>query len=204
MHVDFPPALSPDAGLHGFTFADVPQLCTALRAGDQSAFRFLHEQWNQRILRYCFALAGGNDTLAMDCVQATYLRIFKQMRPLPDEAALWHWIACAARSAAADLHRVGGRYRRALARFADWLHFGFGRLSEPPEENDLFAALDRALATLDDDERLLLEARYFRRVSLEQIARETGASIRAIEGRLARIRDRLRHTIATSLRSQNT
>jgi RNA polymerase sigma-70 factor (ECF subfamily) len=202
MPVEFAPASSLQSRTVGFSFEDIPQLCTALRAGDQEAFRFLHEHWNQRICRYCFALAAGDEALAMDCVQATYLRIFRQMRPMPDEAALWRWIACVARSAATDLRRVGGRYRRALARFTEWLHSGFGRSPEPAGESDLLAALDRALAALDDDERFLLEARYFRRVGLEEIARESGTTIRAIEGRLARLRERLRQTLAAAVRHE--
>jgi RNA polymerase sigma-70 factor (ECF subfamily) len=200
MSVEYAPASSPPAQTICPGFEDVPRLCAALRAGDQQAFRFLHAQWNQRICRYCFALAAGDDALAMECVQATYLRIYKVIRPLPDEVALWNWIACAARSAAIDLRRVGGRYRRALARFTEWLQSGFGRSPENAQESDLLAALDRAVASLDDDERLLIEARYFRRVSLEEIARETGTTARAIEGRLARLRERLRHTLVTTTR----
>jgi RNA polymerase sigma factor (sigma-70 family) len=201
--VESPTAPSPPAAAHDFTFADVPRLCSGLRSGDEAAFRFVHEQWNQRIVRYCLALAAGNEALAMDCVQATWLRIYRQVRPLPDESALWHWIACAARSAASDLHRVGGRYRRALQRFTEWLHFGSARATKCSGESQLLAALDLALDALDADERLLLDCRYFRRLPLEEIARRTGTTTRAIEGRLARLRDRLRHTIATALRNEN-
>jgi hypothetical protein len=37
-----------------------------------------------------------------------------------DEQALWNWITCAARHAAIDLRRQGGRYYRTLLRFAEW------------------------------------------------------------------------------------
>jgi RNA polymerase sigma-70 factor (ECF subfamily) len=202
MPVGFPPASPLQVGRCAFSFEETPALCIALREGDQEAFRFLHGQWNRRIWRYCFALAAGDEALAMDCVQATYLRIFRQMRPMPDEAALWHWIACAARSATTDLRRVGGRYRRALARFTEWLQSSFGRSPEPAGESDLLAALDRALAELNQDERFLLEARYFRGVGLEEIARESGTTIRAIEGRLARLRERLRQSLAAAVRHE--
>src|SRR5687768_414104 len=109
------------AAAEPFTFTEVPRLARALREGDADAFRFLHAEWNERILRYCFALAAGDGALATEVAQATYLRIFKQIQPLPDEAALWNWITRAMRSSAIDLQRVGGRYTRALGRFADWL-----------------------------------------------------------------------------------
>jgi len=194
------PDLSLESTGKGFSFGDVARLAIALREGDHAAFRFLHQEWNHRIVRYCFALSAGDDTFAMEIAQATYLRIFKQIRPLRDEAALWNWIACAARSAAIDLRRVNGRYRSALHRFADWIRFGLGRAPTTTSESDLLRALDRGLVALSDDDRSLLESRYFQRVPLESIARTSGLSVRAVEGRLARTRQRLRVIIAATLR----
>jgi RNA polymerase sigma factor (sigma-70 family) len=179
-----------------FSFADTPRLSIALRAGDHGAFQFLHREWNTRIMRYCFALAAGDDAFALDIVQATYVRVFKHLGPVKTESDLWHWMARAARSSAIDLRRVGGRYRHALSRFADWIRIGAGR----GNQDDLLNTLDGALALLDPDERTLIEARYFSRKPLEEIAREANTTVRAIEGRLARVRDRLRQTIATALR----
>lgn len=184
------------------SFADTPRLTAALRQGEASAFRFLHAEWNQRILRYCFALSAGDDAFATEIAQATYLRIFKKVSCLPDEAALWNWTTCAMRSAAIDLRRVGGRYRRALARFADWLRFGSGAKPDAAHEARLFAALDEALAALDAEERYLIDCRYFHREPLEAIAARCGTTARAIEGRLARVRARLRSMMTSTLRQE--
>jgi RNA polymerase sigma-70 factor, ECF subfamily len=191
------------AALEPFTFAAVPRLARALREGDADAFRFLHEEWNERILRYCFALSAGDGALAIEIAQATYLRIFKQLQPLPDEAALWNWITRAMRSAAIDLQRVGGRYSRALGRFADWLRFGHGAQPDAAGESRMLAALDDALGKLDPEDRHLIDSRYFKREPLETIAATCGTTVRAIEGRLARIRARLRSNITSALRQEN-
>ena len=183
-----------------FGFANVSRLTEALRAGDAGAFRFLHGEWNERIQRYCFALAAGDDAFAIEIAQATYLRIFKSVPRLGDEAALWKWIACAMRSAAIDLRRVGGRYRRALARFADWLRFGTVRDAGGAEDSRLLAALDDALAALAEDEREIVNRRYYAHESLETIAAHFATTARAIEGRLARIRAKLRNTMTSTLR----
>jgi RNA polymerase sigma factor (sigma-70 family) len=191
------------AAAEPFTFAEVPRLARALREGDPGAFRFLHAEWNERILRYCFALSAGDGALATEIAQATYLRIFKQLQPLPDEAALWNWITRAMRSATIDLQRVGGRYRRALGRFAEWLRFGFGAEPDMTDESRIFAALDDALENLEPEERHLIDCRYFKREPLETIAARCGTTARAIEGRLARIRSRLRSNITSALRQEN-
>jgi RNA polymerase sigma-70 factor (ECF subfamily) len=186
----------------GFNFADAPALTAALRAGDDRAFRWLHAQWNGRLSRYCFALASGDDALAAEIAQATYVRLARHVHVLPSEDALWNWLALAARCAAAELRRAGGRYRSALARFADWLNL---RWHESPADADsaMLAALDTALALLSDDERGLIDARYFQRHSLDEIGVRLGATSRAIEGRLARLRERLRQSIAAELAQQS-
>ena len=72
--VDVPVASAP-AVVRDYGFEDVPALCAALRTGDDEAFRFLYGEWNQRILRYCYALAGGNDEAGVELAQAVYLRV---------------------------------------------------------------------------------------------------------------------------------
>src|SRR5690606_15276398 len=119
-------------------------------------------------------------------------------RPLPDDDALWNWIARAARNAHTDHLRTGGRYRHALERFRDWILSPPG---SPPAardsecDSDPLAALDGAIAALPDDERELLDARYVHRRPLEEIGASLGCSARAVEGRLARLRRKLRQQL---------
>ena len=118
---------------------------------------------------------------------------------MQDEAALWSWIACAARHAASDLRRKGGRYLRALSRFAEWWQPSAITVIEPIDR--LPAALESALSKLEPDGRALIEGRYFTSESLETVAARHALSIRAVEGRLARLRTRLRELIANELQS---
>jgi RNA polymerase sigma factor (sigma-70 family) len=186
-----------------FSFANVPRLTTAMRHGEEAAFTWLHEQWSQRINRYCFALAAGDEVFAGEIAQAAWLRIVKYIRPLEDEQILWNWIACAARHAASDLRRTGGRYLRVLGRFARWVIQPVNRSGDKSDADEgLLAALDAALFFLSDDERALVEGRYFRGETLEAIAAEHQISARAVEGRLARLRKRLRELIAEQLRQR--
>jgi RNA polymerase sigma factor (sigma-70 family) len=115
---------------------------------------------------------------------------------------MWSWLACAARSAARDLHRTGGRYRRAIERFSEWLRFRQFVQSPSSEDSRLLSALDAALADLPASERQLIEARYFERLPLEDIGVRCGTTARGIESRLARVRTRLRQLIAAELRRQ--
>lgn len=181
-----------------FAFGDVPRLTAALKRGDECAFAWLHDQWSRRIHRYCFALAAGDETFASEIAQATWLRLVRHIRVIQNEDALWSWIACAARHAATDLRRKGGRYLRALSRFAEWWQ---PTATTTEADNFLPAALDFALRKLTPDERALIEGRYFTGDSLEAIGARHALSPRAVEGRLTRLRTRLRELIAEELQS---
>jgi RNA polymerase sigma factor (sigma-70 family) len=184
-----------------FSLAQVPELTAALRAGNEGAYRWLHEQWNSRLSRYCFALAGGDSALAQEVAQATYLRIVRHMRVLPDETALWNWIARAARSSMLDHRRTRGRYRRALDRFTEWLARRNGA-DAPENELRLVNALESALEHLSKEDQSLIGARYFERQGLDKIAVMHRISTRAVEGRLARLRRRLHDLVRDELRRQ--
>lgn len=187
-----------------FALNDVPGLSAALKRGEEAAFTWLHCAWNSRINRYCFALAAGDAAFASEISQGAWLRIVRHMRVLEDEQALWCWIACAARHAASDLRRKGGRYQRVLERFRLWWSSSSSESEVADDTASLMSAMESALAQLTEEEKLLIEGRYFASDSLETIGARLTISTRAVEGRLARLRQRLREQIAKQLRQQGT
>ncbi len=56
----------------------------------------------------------------------------------------------------------------------------------------LFAALDTALSLLPGETRALIEAKYFRGKSVQELSPELGLSPKAVESRLTRARQELR------------
>jgi RNA polymerase sigma factor (sigma-70 family) len=197
MHTVESTGAGPQPAREVFSFAGVPCLTAALKRGDETAFAWLHGEWSGRINRYCFALAHGDEVLAGEIAQGTWLRLVKHIRVIRDEPALWSWIACAARHAATDLRRKGGRYVEVLRRFAEWWP---SVAKEADADEGLLAALETALSQLGDDERGLIEARYFAGETLEVIGTRHALSVRAVEGRLARLRVRLRDLVAKEIK----
>lgn len=180
-----------------FAFDDVARLTAALKRGDEAAYAWLHVKWADRINRYCFALASADESFAGEIAQATWLRLVRHVRVMNDQQALWNWLACAARHAASDLRRTKGRYFQVLHRFAEWWR---SPADGADADGTLLTALDAALGKLSEPERALLESRYFAAESLEAIGARLGLSVRAVEGRLARARVRLREHITEELK----
>lgn len=126
-------------------------------------------------------------------MQAVYLRVLKHMKQLGSEEALWNWLARAARNAHTDGFRTGGRYRNALSRFAEWIRDlgGSGEIKEN-EEQTLLKVMDEVVAGLPDELKGLLEERYHEGHSIRAMAEKRKMSERAMEGRLSRLRARIR------------
>jgi RNA polymerase sigma-70 factor (ECF subfamily) len=67
------------------------QLITRVVAGDAAAERELYEMYVDRIYRLAFRLAG-DDELARDFTQATFIRAFEKIGSFRGESAFTTWL----------------------------------------------------------------------------------------------------------------
>ena len=174
-------------------------LCTAVRRGEEWAVRELHTRYSARLTRYALVITRGNKATAAEAVQNAFLKAIRSLRTVPDETALWAWLARACLTSAVDEGRRTQRYLAVLQKLTTL--FSPTPLEPPPQDTETIwhAALDQALAALDGADRQLLHARYTARTPLAEIAAMIGSTERAIEGRLARLREKLRQSILRQL-----
>lgn len=165
----------------------VAALTRRLAAGEEAAFAEFHAAWAARLFRYVRTLLRGDEHAARDVWQETLVRVVRHARPLPDERALWDWLARLARCAAADHGRKGSRYRRLLARFG-----AEGAEAPAPDTRRLAQAVEAALATLPAGDADLLRDKYERDQSQRELAERLAVSEAAVESRLRRARRALR------------
>lgn len=132
-----------------------------------------------------FAAAGtAKPTVWTTCSRRLFLRAVRHMRIFQEEDALWSWLTVLARSAVSDHGRRRTRWWNFLRRWR--LE---GELRAIPSAPERFVPqLEEAL---DDNTRALLEANYYQRQSVRDLAAQHGATEKAIEGRLARARNQL-------------
>ena len=200
----FPPLpVAPDraaAGPPGACAESVAALTAGVRRGEEAAVRQLYAAYSLRLTRYALVITHGDEAASAEAVQAAFLRAMRSLRCIQEEPALWAWLARAVRCAATDAARGERRRATLLSRFRDLLQ----PAAYPPledTENVWHTALEHALTELDPDSRALLHARYTEHIPLEEIAITHATTGRAIEGRLARLREKLRHSILRQLAS---
>jgi RNA polymerase sigma-70 factor (ECF subfamily) len=168
------------------------ELVARYAAGDQAAARALTHRHAPRV----HALARrmlGDTTEAEDVTQETMLRLWRTAPDWQDRAALGTWLYRVASNLCID--RL--RRRRPLAgepgpELADEAPGALRRL----EARDRAAALESALATLPDRQRLAILLRHFEDRSNPEIAEVLEVSVEAVESLLARGRRALAAELA--------
>ncbi|MCP5536205.1 MAG: RNA polymerase sigma factor [Akkermansiaceae bacterium] len=163
-----------------------------MKRGDERAFASFHQAWFDRLFRYHMALASGNETMAKDAMQETLLRVVRYVKVFKDETVFWCWLTRLAKSSIADQCRQQGRFQRLRSRL-------LARDTTPdvPDEDGLLAALERGLGELREDDRKLIEGKYFEGRSVRDLAQEKGLTEKAVESRLGRIRGKIKNEIET-------
>jgi RNA polymerase sigma-70 factor (ECF subfamily) len=165
-----------------------------VRQGDEAAFNGLYDAYFPRLYGYLLVAARGREELVRDALQETFFRVVRHIRPLPDERALWRWLARVARTALIDLVRRERGGPRTTVRETP-----APEVDPDAHERELLAALDRTVALLPEAERALVEAYYLRGESQEALAARLDLTRKSVESRLARIRQKLRALILKDL-----
>jgi RNA polymerase sigma-70 factor (ECF subfamily) len=163
--------------------------------------RILEIYWEtvDALYEYASRRCGGNRDLAEDVFQETWLRAVNEWRRngIPD--AVLGWLTTVARNLIIDQLRRAQRMPIDALSAADVI--------AAVEENDvtdseaIAAALTTAMQRLSREEARLLELFHFERHKVAQIATSYGTTERAIEGRLRRARERLRHELEITLKA---
>ncbi len=179
--------------------AEVATLTTRLRAGDEAAWREFHRDYFDRLLGYLLVVCRGDEHAAHESLQVALVKIVRHVRRFDRAEAWWGWLTVVARSCLIDGVRRQSRYRALLARFANFFH----PPAEPPADEPLSALLDECLAGLPADERELLAAKYRDGETVAALAADSHCTEKAMESRLARLRQRVKAHLLARLRHED-
>ena len=161
-------------------------------ARDQTAFAELFRHFAPRVKAFLMK-AGASEPLAEECTQEAMATVWRKVELFdPSRASVATWIFTIARNRRIDMLR---KQRRPEPEDIPW-----GPEAEPDQE-DVVALqqeserLAKALGTLPEKQRKLIEQAYFGDMSHNQIAAETGLPLGTIKSRIRLALDRLRHAM---------
>lgn len=173
------------------------ELIARARAGDDEAFRLIFERYARPIISFIYDMVDERGA-AEELMQETFVRAYKNLHTLRDEARLSTWLFGIARNVARESLRACSESTRKV-----WLEDPAVkelRDSGPaPDEFLINAEMNRAMRSalrkLDEDKRLVFTLKVFQQQSYEEIALITGFSVAKLKTDLHRARAEMRRLL---------
>jgi len=162
-----------------------------VRAGDGAAERALYDAHVDRVYRLAYRLAG-DDELARDFTQETFIRAFERLHTFRGDAALSTWLHAIATSVALNGLRKIKRFRRDTDLEEAHVVTGGARQAEP----DLKVRLERAVDALPLGYRTVFVMHDVEGYTHEEIGAVLGIPAGTSKARLFDARAKLRTALA--------
>ena len=181
---------------------DVTALTRRMVRGDEMAYREFFDGYFSRLSRYLLVVTAGNEDATREALQGMFMRVVKYIKVFSDEATFWSWLTVLARSSLSDDTRKRRRYFAFLDRFTKHATIERSSANDLRAEERLRVLLEQNLKSLQPAERELLESKYFEGRSVRDIAAQLQTTEKAIESRLVRVRQKLKHAVLAQLKHE--
>ena len=154
----------------------------AAQDGSEQAWRQLFDRHFDAVYRFCVALTGARHDLAEELTQQVFVTAARRIHRFdPSRAAFRAWLFGVAKNRHMAI-RAGEQRRKLYEQStAKWRS-----AAVTPGDYDL--RVHEALARLPSHYRIVLDEKYLRGLSMNEIAANNGASVEAIESLLRRAR----------------
>jgi len=171
---------------------DERELIARVRAGEPAAERALYDTHVDRVYRLAYRMAG-DDELAREFTQETFIRAFERFSGFRGDAALSTWLHAIATSVALNGLRKVKRFRTRETSLEDADGIAGGRREAEP---DLKRRLREAIDGLPDKYRMVVVMHDVEGYTHEEIAASLGMEVGTSKAQLSRARAKLRETLA--------
>ncbi|WP_419167835.1 RNA polymerase sigma factor [Candidatus Palauibacter sp.] len=169
-----------------------PQLIQRLKDGDENAARSLYDAHVERVFRICYRFAG-EDHLAQDFTQETFVRAFTKIDTFRGESAFGTWLGSIATTVSLNGLRKVKRFRGRETVLHDDLRASGGPRGVEP---DVKARLHRAIDELPTGYRTVFLLHDLEGYTHEEIGTMLGIKAGTSKSQLFRARSRLREELA--------
>jgi RNA polymerase sigma-70 factor (ECF subfamily) len=168
------------------------ELVTRVVAGDGAAQRELYETHVDRIFRLAFRLAG-DDELARDFTQATFIRAFEKIGSFRGDSSLSTWLHSIGVSVALNGLRKTKRLRHREAPIEEGLMVGSTRIEAEP---DLKERMKMAIDSLSEKYRTVFLMHDVEGYTHEEIGETLKIPVGTSKSHLFQARSKLRVALA--------
>lgn len=182
------------------------ELVALARDGDRGAFQELVERYQRRVFNVCYGVVRNRED-AMDLVQETFIRVYRNLHRFKGDASFYTWIYRIAKNAGIDHIRRSKRrqaldYDDAIRRDPDDATDDF-MLPSPLGLNparvvgrrELLEKIEDALSSLSEAHREVIILREIEGLSYQEIAEAVDISIGTVMSRLHHARKNMQQAL---------
>ncbi len=169
--------------------SDEDLIAHVLAVNDMTAFGDLVERYQERVRRTLLRLTAGDQMLADDLAQDTFIRAYDKLSTYRGPGSFGPWLSRIATTLFLQLKRKDKTARTALAELA---------VEEVPVTRQPEAAamdLDKALAVLKPDERTVIVLCFGEGMSHSEAAEATGMPLGTVKSHALRGRQKMRQAL---------
>jgi RNA polymerase sigma-70 factor (ECF subfamily) len=167
-------------------------LIDACRRGESGAFRALFDAYQDKVYSIALRYSGDRAT-ALDIAQDVFLKLLASIQDFRGDAGFESWLYRLVVNRCLDYHRRGRRFRLMAA-----------KLFAPPQktvlhdlmQSEIEEQVQRGIAKLAPEQRIVVVLRYTEGLSYEQIAEILGCSMGTVASRLNRAHKVLQKRLA--------
>jgi len=165
--------------------------------GDHDAFRMIFERYSRPVLSFIYDQIGDRD-VAEELAQETFVRAYRSLKSLREETKLSTWLFGIAKNVARESIRSRVRDRHNVDLDDDQILDLSDQSPVPVNQlldKEFNQVVQRSLAKLDDDKRMVFTLKVLHQRSYEEIAEITGFSIPKLKTDLHRARAEMRQRV---------
>jgi len=182
------------------------ELMLRVRDGDAAAFEQLVGLWQDRLVTLFLHHTGDHST-AEDLAQEVFLRVYRSRASYKPTAKFTTWVHTIAPNVASDLRQRSYRRREygvPNSVSASSSGIGLDQIAvaasgfiptRAADKSEIRAVVQKALAGLNERQRMAVLLAKFEQCSYEEIATAMNLSVAAVKSLLFRARDQLREAI---------
>ena len=162
------------------------ELIEGCRRGEREAFRALFEKYKDKV--YSIALRyAGDETMAMDIAQETFLKLFAGIRSFRGDASFESWLYRLVVNSCFDQKRKTRRLMPLVDELLDALQAPDASVLDDVLRNELSSRVRSAVGSLPPEQRMVIVLRYTQGLSYDEIAAILGCSTGTVASRLNRV-----------------
>ena len=176
-------------------------LIARVQSGDREAFGLIFEHHSRFIYKFIYAMLG-DQSLAEELTQETFLGAYKGIHALRGEAQLKTWLCGIAKNVVYKSLRSNRKEGMKSGGEIESLDV-VDKKNLPPDREFLSKELNQkissALAKLDEDKRLVFTLKELQNLSYQEISEITGFTIPKLKTDLHRAKNEMRGALAAYL-----